>query len=318
MTEPLRIELVRGLHNLQARDRGCVLTMGKFDGLHRGHQALLKRSASEARRLGVPAVVLSFDPSPREFFRPDQALPRISTLRGKLLGMQACGIDRLVIARFDARVACIAPDEFLESILVGKFGAKALIVGDDLRFGRNRAGGIDLLRARAAALGYEVHALDTVQTDTVQTDAERCSSSAVREALAACDFGRAERLLGHPYRVVGRVRRGLQLGRTLDMATANIGIAKRLAIPLGVYAVRARCEAQAWRGVASLGIRPTLGLTQCLLETHVFDAQPDLYGRVLEVEFRHFLRTELRFESLDALKQQMHNDAADARRLLAA
>lgn len=314
MTEtPLRIELVRGLHNLRERHRGCVLTMGKFDGLHRGHQALLQRTADEARRLGVPAVVLSFDPSPREFFRPDQALPRISTLRDKLTGLQACGIERLVIARFDARVAGIAPEEFLESILVGKLGAKAMIVGDDLRFGRNRAGGIELLRARATVLGYEVIALDTVQTD-----AERCSSSAVREALAACDFGRAERLLGHPYRVVGRVRRGLQLGRTLDMATANISIRKRLAIPLGVYAVRASCEAQRWTGVASLGIRPTLGLTQCLLETHVFDAQPDLYGRVLEVEFRHFLRTELRFDSLDALKQQMHNDAADARRLLAA
>lgn len=314
MTESsLRIELVRGLHNLRDRHRGCVLTMGKFDGLHRGHRALLQRTAAEARRLGVPAVVLSFDPSPREFFRPDQALPRISTLRGKLLDMEACGIDRLVIARFDARIAGIAPEEFLESILVGKIGAKAMIVGDDLRFGRNRAGGIELLRARAAALGYEVHALDTVQTY-----AERCSSSAVREALAACDFGRAERLLGHPYRVVGRVRRGLQLGRTLDMATANISIHKRLAIPLGVYAVRARCEAQRWAGVASLGIRPTLGLTQCLLETHVFDAQPDLYGRVLEVEFRHFLRTELRFDSIDALKIQMHNDAADARRLLAA
>lgn len=312
MTESLRIELVRGLHNLRERHRGCVLTMGKFDGLHRGHQALLERAAVEARRLGVPAVVLSFDPSPREFFRPDQALPRISTLRDKLIGLQACGIDRLVIARFDARIAGIAPEEFLDSILAGRLGAKAMIVGDDLRFGRNRAGGIELLRARATVLGYEVVALDTVQTG-----GERCSSSAVREALAACDFARAERLLGHPYRVTGRVRRGLQLGRRLDMPTANISVAKRLALPLGVYAVRARCEGQAWNGVASLGIRPTLGLTQCLLETHLFDAQPELYGRVLEVEFRHFLRPELHFDSIEALKQQMHNDAADARRLLA-
>lgn len=313
MTEALRLELVRGLHNLRERHRGCVLTMGKFDGLHRGHQALLGRTADEARRLGVPAVVLSFDPSPREFFRPDQASPRISTLRDKILGLQACGIDRLVIARFDARIAGLAPEEFLERILAGSLGAKALIVGDDLRFGRNRAGGIELLRARAQDLGYAVIALDTVQTD-----GERCSSSAVRAALAACDFSRTEALLGHPYRVTGRIRRGLQLGRKLDMATANISIRKRLAIPLGVYAVRARCEGQSWNGVASLGIRPTLGLTQCLLETHLFDAQPDLYGRLLEVEFRHFLRPELRFDSLDTLKQQMHDDAADARRLLAA
>lgn len=313
MTEALRIELIRGLHNLRPRHRGCVLTMGKFDGLHRGHQALLERTASEARRLGVPAVVLSFDPSPREFFRPDQAPPRISLLRDKLLGLQRCGIDRLVLARFDARIAGLAPEQFLDDILVGRLGAKALIVGDDLRFGRNRAGGIELLRARADALGYEVIALDTVQTGN-----ERCSSSAVREALATCDFARAEALLGRPYRVTGRIRRGLQLGRTLDMPTANIAVRKRLAVPLGVYAVRARCGERTWRGVASLGIRPTLNLTQCLLETFLFDAKVDLYGQVLEVEFRHFLRGEQKFESLDALKQQMHNDAADARRLLAA
>lgn len=311
MTQALRIELVRGLHNLRERHRGCVLTMGKFDGLHRGHQALLERTAHEACRVGVPAVVLSFDPSPREFFRPDQALPRINTLRDKLLGMQACGVERLVIARFDARIAGIAPEDFLDRILVGRLGAKALIVGDDLRFGRNRAGGIELLRARAALLDYEVIALDTMQIG-----GERCSSSAVREALASCDFARTEALLGRPYRVTGRVRRGLQLGRTLDMPTANIGITKRLALPLGVYAVLGRCEGQTWKGVASLGIRPTLGLTQCLLETFLFDAQPELYGRVLEVEFRHFLRPELRFDSIDALKTQMHKDAADARRLL--
>lgn len=311
MTSALGIELVRGLHNLRERHRGCVLTMGKFDGLHRGHQALLERTAAEARRLGVPAVVLSFDPSPREFFRPDQAPPRISLLRDKLLGLQRCGIDRLVLARFDARIAGLAPEQFLEEVLVGRLGARALIVGDDLRFGRNRAGGIELLRARADALGYAVIALDTVQAG-----GERCSSSAVREALANCDFARAEDLLGHPYRVTGRIRRGLQLGRMLDMPTANIVVRKRLAIPLGVYAVRARHHALRWNGVASLGIRPTLNLTQCLLETFLFDAQVNLYGQVLEVEFRHFLRSEQKFESLDALKQQMHQDAADARRLL--
>lgn len=311
MTEALRIELIRGLHNLRDRHRGCVLTMGKFDGLHRGHQALLERTAIEARRLGVPAVVLSFDPSPREFFRPDQALPRISLLRDKLLGLQRCGIDRLVLARFDAQIAGLAPERFLDDILVDRLGAKALIVGDDLRFGRNRAGGIELLRARAEAHGYEVIALDTVQTG-----GERCSSSAVREALASCDFTRAEALLGHPYRVTGRIRRGLQLGRKLDMPTANIIVPKRLAVPLGVYAVRARSGERAWKGVASLGIRPTLNLTQCLLETFLFDAKVDLYGQVLEVEFCHFLRSEQKFDSLDALKHQMHQDAADARRLL--
>lgn len=305
------IELVRGLHNLRAGHRGCVLTMGKFDGLHRGHQALVERTAAEARRLGRPATVLSFDPSPREFFRPQQALPRISTLRDKLLGLAACGIDRLVLAQFDASVARIPPEEFLDRVLVGQLGMRVIVVGDDLRFGRDRAGGIELLRARAATLGYEVIALDTIAMG-----GERCSSSAVREALAATDFVRAERLLGHPYRVTGRVRRGLQLGRTLDMPTANIAVRKRLAIPLGVYAVRAQLGDRHWNGVASLGIRPTLNLTHCLLETHLFDTQVDLYGQLLQVEFCHFLRGEQKFASLESLKHQMHLDAVAARRLL--
>lgn len=311
MTEPLRIELIRGLHSLRERHRGCVLTMGKFDGLHRGHQALLRRTADEARARGLPAVVLSFDPSPREFFHPERALPRISTLRDKLLGLQRCGIDRLVIARFCTRIATLPPEQFLREILAQRLDVKALIVGDDLRFGRNRAGDIQFLRDRAVEMGYEVIALDTVSMG-----GERCSSSAVREALAATDFPRAEGLLGHPYRVTGRIRRGLQLGRQLDMPTANITVRRRLAIPFGVYAVRAREGDRQWSGVASLGIRPTLNLSQCLLETHLFDTTVDLYGRVLEVEFCHFLRPELKFDSLDALKTQMHVDAADARRLL--
>lgn len=311
MTGALRIELIRGLHNLRAAHRGCVLTMGKFDGLHRGHQSLLERTAVEASRLGLPATVLSFDPSPREYFRPQKALPRISTLRDELLGLAACGIERLVLARFDARIADLGPEDFLERVLVGQLGMRAIIVGDDLRFGRDRAGGIELLRARGAALGYEVIALDTVAMG-----GERCSSSAVREALAATDFPRAERLLGHPYRVTGRIRRGLRLGRTLDMPTANIAVRKRLAIPLGVYAVRARAAEKTWNGVASLGIRPTLNLQHCLLETHLFDAQVDLYGQLLQVEFCQFLRGEQKFDSLDSLKHQMHLDAVAARRLL--
>ncbi|MGQ0699523.1 MAG: bifunctional riboflavin kinase/FAD synthetase [Panacagrimonas sp.] len=311
MTPPLRIELVRGLHNLRERHRGCVMTVGKFDGVHRGHQALLEQTREQASKFGVPATVLSFDPSPREFFTPDKAPPRISTLRDKLLALQRCGVDRLVLARFDQRVAGIPPKDFLEDILLGKLGAKSLIVGDDLRFGRNRSGDICYLQSRAAELSYDV-----VAVNTVEVAGERCSSSAVREALAACDFTRVQRLLGHAYVVTGRIRKGLQLGRKLDMPTANISIHKRLALPLGVYAVLGRCEGQTWKGVASLGIRPTLGLTQCLLETHLFDANVDLYGRVFEVEFRKHLRPELRFDSIETLKKQMHDDATAARLLL--
>jgi riboflavin kinase / FMN adenylyltransferase len=272
---------------------------------------LLETTRDLARQAGLPATVLSFDPSPRDFFHPERALPRISTLRDKLTTLQRHGIQRLVLVRFDQRVAGIAPKDFLEDVLLARLGARSLVVGDDLRFGRNRAGDIQYLRSRADELGYRV-----VAVDTVQVGGERCSSSAVREALMAHDFQRAERLLGRPYRVTGRIRRGLQLGRKLGMPTANIAIRKRLAVPFGVYGVLARDDAHTWKGVASLGIRPTLNMTRCLLETHLFDANVDLYGKVLEVELRHFLRPELRFDSIDALRHQMHEDAAEARRLL--
>lgn len=311
MTEPLRIELVRGLHNLRPRHRGCVLTVGKFDGIHLGHQVLLERTRDHARSAGVPAAVLSFDPSPRDFFHKDRAPPRISSLRDKLAALQRHGIDRLVLVRFNQCIASIPPKDFLEEVLLAKLGASALIVGDDLRFGRNRAGDIQYLRSRADELGYGV-----IAVDTVEVGGERCSSSAVRDALARTDFPKVERLLGRPYRVTGRIRKGLQLGRQLDMPTANISVRKRLAVPFGVYAVIARQGTRTWKGVASLGIRPTLNLSQCLLETHLFDAQVDLYGTVLEVEFRHFLRPELKFDSIDLLRKQMHEDATAARRLL--
>lgn len=312
MVPTRRIELVRGLHNLREPHHGCALTVGKFDGVHRGHQALLAQTRQAANDAGVACTVLSFDPSPRDFFHPGQVVPRISTLHDKLCALADSGVDRLILVRFNQALADTSPEEFLESLLVGRLGMRAIVVGDDLRFGRDRAGDIGYLRSRSRELGYVVHAVDTVQVD-----GQRCSSSAVREALGACNFDVARQLLGRPYRVTGRVRRGLQLGRQLDMPTANIGIRKPLAIPFGVYAVRAEMGGRSWPGVASLGIRPTLGLSQCLLETHLFDTRPDLYGSLLSVEFCHYLRAEARFDSIELLREQMHRDAAEARRLLA-
>lgn len=305
------MELIRNLLKLQPRERGCAVTVGKFDGVHLGHQALLAATREHAARAGLQTTVLTFDPSPREFFCPEEPSPRVCTLRDKLVALSRYGVDRLILARFDAAVAGIPPQEFIEDILVKRIGARAIIVGDDTRFGRKRAGDIHLIQSMAPQLGYVAAAVGTVSVD-----GERCSSSAVRAALSAGDFVHTERLLGRPYVVSGRVRRGLQLGRQLDMPTANIPIHKRLALPLGVYAVIGRCESRSWTGVASLGVRPTLGLTQCLLETHLFGDPGDLYGRLLEVEFRSFLRPELKFDSLDELKKQMHADAAEARRRL--
>lgn len=306
------MELIRNLLKLRPQQQhGCVVTVGKFDGVHLGHQALLAAAREQAQRAGLPTTVLSFDPSPRDFFCPDQALPRVSTLRDKLAALGRYGVDRLILARFDESIASIPPQEFIEEILVKRIGARAVIVGDDTRFGRKRAGDIHLIQSMAPMLGYVAAAVGTVYVD-----GERCSSSAVREALSVGDFVRTERFLGRPYVISGPVRRGLQLGRKLDMPTANIPVQKRLALPLGVYAVIGRSQGQSWKGVASLGVRPTLGLTQCLLETHLFGTPGDLYGRLLEVEFRAFLRPELKFDSIDALKHQMHEDAAEAQRRL--
>lgn len=311
MASALRIELIRGFHNVREAHRGCALTIGKFDGVHRGHQVLLQKTRSAADQDGVAATVLSFDPSPREYFSGEQALPRISPLRDKLMALQEQGIQRLILARFDRELAETSAQDFVEKILVQGLGVRSIVVGDDLRFGQNRSGDIGYLERRAPELGYQVVAIDTVLTA-----GHRCSSSAVRKALADTDLAKAEQLLGRPYTVTGRVRRGLQIGRTLAMPTANIAVHKPLALPLGVYAVKAVTGQGTYAGVASLGVRPTLGLTQCLLETHLFDVQMDLYGQLLSVEFRHHLRPELKFDSMDRLREQMHQDAADARQLL--
>lgn len=307
------MELIRGLHNLRERHRGCVLTIGNFDGVHRAHQALIARTREHGERLGLPVTVFTFNPTPREVFDPSNAPRRISTLRDKLHALEAAGVDRLVIARFGSHLAQVSPEDFVAEVLVKRLGVRVVVVGDDARFGRRRAGNIELMKQLGERNGYEAESLSRIEIG-----GERCSSSSVREALAAPDLARAERLLGRPYTIRGRVRRGLQLGRKLDMPTANITLPRhRLALRLGIYAVTATCEGRRYDGVASFGVRPTLGLTQCLLETHVFGTPGDLYGRVLDVEFRAFLRPELKFDSLDALKQQMHADAAHAKAVLA-
>jgi riboflavin kinase/FMN adenylyltransferase len=307
------MELIRGLHNLRERHRGCVLTIGNFDGVHRAHQALIARTREHGQRLGLPVVCFTFNPTAREFFDPANAPPRISTLRGKLHALEAAGVDRLVIAHFTRSLSTIGAEAFVTELLVKGLGVRAVVVGDDARFGSRRQGNFDLLRKLGEQHGYEAERLPAIEIA-----GERCSSSSVREALSQADLARAERLLGRPYAIRGRVRRGLQLGRKLDMPTANIPLPRhRLALRLGVYAVTATCEGRSYNGVAALGVRPTLGLTQCLLETHMFEPPGDLYGRELEVQFRAFLRPELKFDSLDALKKQMHDDAAQAAAILA-
>ncbi len=306
------MELIRGQHNLRERHRGCVLTIGNFDGVHRGHQALIAKAKARARELGLPLAVLSFEPTPREFFSPDSVAGRVATFRSRIELLSAQGVDRLILQRFDKKFSAYDPTAFVDELLVGKLGVRALVIGDDFRFGARRAGGIELLRELGKKHGYTIENLDTVALDGC-----RCSSTSLRAALAEADVKLAAAILGRPYTLRGRIRRGLQLGRKLGMPTTNINLHRKLALKQGIYAVRAKVNGRAWEGVASLGIRPTLGLTRCLLETHLFGEPGELYGQTMEVEFCRYLRPELKFDSLDALSVQMQRDADDARAFFA-
>lgn len=303
------MRIQRGLHNGPGPGAGCVLTIGNFDGVHRGHQALIETARQQARALQLPLTVLSFEPTPREYFAPGQAPGRISTMRGKYLDLAGQGVDTWLLQRFGRDFSRQGAEAFVREVLVARLGVRALVVGDDFRFGLGRCGDLDLLHRMGADLGFTVTGLGSVCLDGL-----RCSSTAVRAALAEPDLDRAAALLGKPYRMVGRVRGGLRLGRELGMPTANIALHRRPALRLGIYAVRAQClsSGERWLGVANLGVRPTLGLTRCLLETHVFQDSPHLYGRILAVEFARWQRPEARFDSLEALRVQMHRDKAEA------
>jgi riboflavin kinase/FMN adenylyltransferase len=301
------MELIRGIHNLRDRHRGCVLTVGNFDGVHLGHQALIGKTRELAQRYSVPACLLTFEPLPREFFAKDKTSPRVSTFRGKLAAIEEQGIDRLIIQRFGRDFASWSAERFVDELLVQKLGVRAVAIGDDFHFGAQRRGDFAMLEQIGKQRGFEAHRIDSVVRD-----GQRCSSSGLREALAEPDLARAATMLGRPYRVIGHVRRGLQLGRKLGMPTVNVFLHRTLALRLGVYVVRARIGEKRWNGVANIGVRPTLGFTRCLLETHLFGEPGELYGSIMEVEFHHWLREERRFDSLELLAEQMQRDKADA------
>jgi len=304
------VRVFRGLP--AAADRQVALTIGNFDGVHRGHQAMLARLIEAADDLALPSAVLTFDPHPREFFAPHAAPPRLSTLRGKLERFAASGIDRVYIARFDRALAGFAPTAFIDDVLVRRLGVQWVLVGEDFRFGKARGG--DLSTLRGAARTFSVEAMRTVAVA-----GERASSTTVRDALAEGDFTRAAALLGRPYTLSGRVAHGAKLGRKLGFPTANLRL--RQTPPLsGVFAVRVHGVASEPRmGVASLGVRPTVAAQGVpLLEVFLFDFDASLYGCRIVVEFLHKLRDEARFPDLDALTRQMHRDVAEAREFFAA
>jgi len=306
------MELVRGLHNISRKPEGCVLTVGNYDGVHLGHQKMIGVLKTRASELRSTATVLVFEPSSKEFMDPEGAPPRLTRWREKFLALASQGVDRLVTLRFDEYVRAMTPECFVDELIVAALGTRHIVVGNDFRYGCNAGGTIDSLRAAGEARGFGVEQIAPFVFDGV-----RVSSTAVRERLGRSDFAGAKRLLGRPYRMLGRVVHGRELGRTLGFPTANLRLMRRKPPLQGVMAVRVfGIQPDALTAVASLGTRPTVDGTDLLLEVHVFDFAGDLYGREIEVEFVAKLRDEVKFDSLDALTVQMRADAAQAREVL--
>lgn len=303
------MEFVRGLYNLKPAQRGCVATIGNFDGVHRGHQAVLAQVRAQAARLGLPAVLITFEPLPREFFTPHEAPPRLTRLREKLQVMRDYGIERTVCLRFDRRLAGLDPAAFIREILVDGLDVKYLVVGDDFRFGEHRAGTFAMLAAAGAEYGFEVASMHTYRIG-----GERVSSTRVRDALAHGDLLTASLLLGRDYAMSGRVAHGDKRGRTIGFPTANVYLHRASSPVAGVFAVEVTGLAEApVQGVANVGSRPTVDGTRSLLEVHLFDFSADIYGRYVQVSFLKKLREERRFDSFDALRGQILRDAERAR-----
>ena len=290
-------------------DGGCVLTIGNFDGVHRGHQALLQSLSALARRHDLPCTLLTFEPHPAEVLYPQQAPARLTRFREKMHALRGEQIDRVVCARFDSALAGMEPRRFIDEVLVSCLGVKHLLVGDDFRFGQGGRGDHTTLSGAAREGCFALSRLDTVSRDE-----HRVSSTRIREQLAAGDLRGAAHLLGRPYTLCGRVSRGQRLGRTIGFPTANLPL-RRDASPLsGVFAVSLLgADGGQLHGVANVGRRPTVGGTEERVEVHVFDFDGDLYGREFQVLFHARLRPERRFEGIEALKAQIARDAQAAR-----
>lgn len=306
------MELVRGLHNVDRAARGCVLTIGAFDGIHRGHQEMIRVLRTMAAEQQLPATLLSFEPTPREFFAKATPPARLTRFREKFEALQLYGVERFVCLRFDAALRSMGADEFVGNVLVDALGVRHVIVGHDFKFARNLAGNVETLRAAGPEAGFAV-----TEVPPFEIDGERVSSSLIRAALDAGDMVRAARLLGRPYRMTGKVVEGAKLGRALGFPTANLRPQRRATPLAGVFAIRVSGGGlQNAAGVASLGTRPAVNGKELLLEAHVFDFDGDLYRQVLHVDFIARLRDEMGFPDLDRLVEQMQKDAARAREIL--
>ncbi len=303
------MEVINGIHNLQPRHHGNVITMGNFDGVHHGHQVLLHHLTAKGKELGVPSMLITFEPQPREFFAGSEVPPRLTRLREKVTLLKASGLDRLLLIPFNETTAKTSAEWITEELFHRLLGAQYVVIGDDFRFGRGRAGSYEMIKMSGQQHGYGVSHMGTLELEN-----ERVSSSRVREVLAAGDFELAERLLGREYFIMGRVVYGRQLGRQLGVPTANIRLQRYKAALEGVYCVTVEgIGDDDYQGIANIGVRPTVDGKEPLLEVHVFDFQGNLYGDLLTIKFKHKLRDEQAFASIDELKTQIDKDIATAR-----
>lgn len=303
------MKLIRGIHNLRQKHHGCVLTIGNFDGVHRGHQALLKSLCEEGRARNLPVMVMIFEPQPLELFSSERAPARLTRLREKLRYLAECGVDAVLCVRFDRRFAALTAQNFINELLVDRLGVKFLAVGDDFRFGAGRLGDFLLLQKASEEFGF-----DLTSSDAFCCRGARISSTAVRQALASDDLAQAERLLGHPFSISGRVVHGDALGRTIGFPTANVPLRRQVSPVKGVYAVEVNGLSDTpVAGVANIGTRPTVSGVRQQLEVHLLDVEMNLYGRHIDVVLRKKIRHEQRFASLDELKAQIARDVATAR-----
>ncbi len=307
------MQLIRGIHNLRPEHQGCVATIGNFDGVHLGHQAVFEKLIEQGRRLSVPTTVITFEPQPQEFFVPEKAPARLTRLREKLAAIRETGVDRALLLEFNKRLASMPAETFVEQILIQGLGIRFLYVGDDFRFGKGRHGDFQMLSDIGAANGFEVQDMHTFRLMD-----ERVSSTRIREALTLGDLDTAARLLGREYRICGRVVHGNKLGRTIGFPTANLDLHRKVSPLHGIYAVRVHgLDEQALPGVANIGNRPMVkNDPRFLLEVYIFDFSRDIYGEHVEVSFVKKLRDEANFESFEAMRRQIQQDAWQARQLL--
>ncbi len=305
------MQLVRGIHNIQPEDHGCVLTIGNFDGVHKGHQRVISALVTKAKALNCVAAVLVFEPQPQELFSPDKAPARLCRLRDKYALLAELGVQRLICVNFNLKFASQSAEQFIEHLLVEKLGIKHLIVGDDFHFGKNRLGNFAMLYQAGKTFDFEV-------TDTASCKMENCrvSSTAIREALEQDNLVDVENMLGRPYSIIGKVFHGDKRGRQLGFPTANV-LLKRCNSPLnGVFAVKVKINGRSFNGVANIGARPTINGVRQQLEVHVFDFSDNIYGQCIEVVIIKKLRQVMKFDNLAALTTQIKLDSEQAKQVL--